>query len=209
MPVLQSSEYDISYFNGQGTTYTHNAGYTDYSWVNYPSVSNRYVPTIEDSTGTIYGDLAKGLNINLNNRFIGKSVLVVGCAYGFEVKGFRDLGIDAWGIDVSAYAISQADPSIAPYLEVADARVKMPTYLRNQWDYIFSRWFLECMSDVDLATIIPDMNFACKNEQVHIINTTLRDDYYNTKSIAEWLALPFENKTILIPNDNFDEYVIK
>ncbi|MCK5023421.1 MAG: class I SAM-dependent methyltransferase [Candidatus Aenigmarchaeota archaeon] len=132
---------------------------------------------------------------------------MVGCAYGFEVEGFRALGIDAHGIDVSEFAISQAKSELQPYLEVADARVKMGTYKRNEWDFIFSRWFLECMSDVDLAALIPEMNTACKSDQVHIVNTEMRADYYNVKSLLDWADLPFAVGTILIPNDNFDEYL--
>ena len=116
MPVLQPTEYDISYFEGQLNGNTHPAGYSSYSKCNYNQVSTMYVPTFEESTGSIYGDICKGLNIKLTNRFIGKKLLVLGAAYGWEVKGFRDLGIDAWGVDVSSYAISQAQPAIQPYL---------------------------------------------------------------------------------------------
>ncbi len=41
----------------------------------------------------------------------GARVLDIGCAKGFLVREFRKLGLDAIGIDVSAYAISQ---SVAP-----------------------------------------------------------------------------------------------
>lgn len=47
-----------------------------------------------------------------------KTVLDVGCAKGFLVKALRDEGIDAWGVDVSAYAVGAADPSIRGYLRV-------------------------------------------------------------------------------------------
>jgi len=206
MPVLQPSEYDERYFDGKNQTYTHNAGYTDYNKIQYNQISARYLP-IEESTGNVFGDLCKGLNIKLTNRFIGKSLLVIGCAYGFEVKGFRDLGIDAYGIDVSDFAISQADPSIQPFLEVTDIRTKVEEYSRNQWDYIFSRWLLECISDDDLTTLIPELNRVCKNNQVHIINTQLQSDYYNTKNLTDWQTLDFDRGTILIANDNFDEYI--
>lgn len=38
----------------------------------------------------------------------GDAVLDVGCAKGFLVKDFQDLDIDAYGIDVSRYAIRNA-----------------------------------------------------------------------------------------------------
>ena len=214
MAVLQPTEYDIKYFDPKNPLNTsgleHLAGYTKYSRVQYNQRSTRYVPTLEDSTGTIFGDLCKGMNIMVNNRFVGKKLLVLGCAYGFEVEQFRALGIDAWGIDVSAYAISQADPAVLPYLEVADARTKLATYKRNSWDFVFSRWFLECVSDTDLPQLISDMNFVCKSDQVHLFfPTATPPDWYNVKTIAEWQSLPFATGTILIANDDLVNYTTK
>lgn len=48
----------------------------------------------------------------IKEKFDPKTVLDVGCAYGELVKGLINLGIDAYGIDGSEYAINNADPSI-------------------------------------------------------------------------------------------------
>jgi SAM-dependent methyltransferase len=47
-----------------------------------------------------------------------RSVLDVGCAKGFLVEELRGLGLEAWGIDVSPYAISCAGPGTRPWLAV-------------------------------------------------------------------------------------------
>ncbi len=47
------------------------------------------------------------------------SVLDAGCAIGFLVEALRNRGIDAWGLDVSEWAISQVPGSIKPYCSVA------------------------------------------------------------------------------------------
>jgi len=218
MAVIPVSEYDISYFEGRLGAYTHNAGYTNYGAVNYPSKGN-FVP-IEQSTGRFIWDLIKHFNILLNNRFVGKTVLVVGCAYGDEVKAFRDLGVLATGIDVSNYAITQGKalyPDIASYLIEADARTIIPTYHKNEWDYIFSKQLLECMSDADLATLIPAMNNACKNDQCHFVQwdgdpgadvTGFEiGNFYNLKILTEWAAMPFSVGTILIHALDVDNYI--
>ncbi|MBK8047997.1 MAG: methyltransferase domain-containing protein [Anaerolineales bacterium] len=50
-----------------------------------------------------------------------QSVLDVGCAYGLLVETLRERGVDAYGIDVSEYAISQAAPVVQPYVHVGSA----------------------------------------------------------------------------------------
>src|SRR5437867_12330579 len=47
-----------------------------------------------------------------------KRVLDAGCAKGFLVESLRDRGIEAFGIDISEYAISEVRPDIRPYCRV-------------------------------------------------------------------------------------------
>jgi len=46
------------------------------------------------------------------------SVLDAGCAMGFLVETLRERGVEAWGVDVSAYAIGEAHPSIQAFVRV-------------------------------------------------------------------------------------------
>jgi SAM-dependent methyltransferase len=48
-----------------------------------------------------------------------RTVLDAGCAMGFLVEALRRRGVEAYGIDVSEYAIRQAHADIAPYCRVA------------------------------------------------------------------------------------------
>ena len=47
------------------------------------------------------------------------SVLDAGCAMGFLVESLRDRGVDAFGIDISPYAIERVRPDIRPFCRVA------------------------------------------------------------------------------------------
>lgn len=49
----------------------------------------------------------------------GARVLDYGCAKGFLVKALRWLHRDAWGYDISEYAIANADPEIRPYVSTS------------------------------------------------------------------------------------------
>ncbi len=51
-----------------------------------------------------------------------RRLLEVGCAKGFLVRRFRSLGIEAYGVDISSYAIGAAPDEVKPYVAVADIR---------------------------------------------------------------------------------------
>ncbi|MEK5079366.1 class I SAM-dependent methyltransferase [Solibacillus sp. FSL W7-1436] len=50
-----------------------------------------------------------------------QTVLEVGCAMGYLVRTLRLLGIDSYGIDISSYAIQNADELASPYVATANA----------------------------------------------------------------------------------------
>ena len=50
----------------------------------------------------------------------GQTVLDYGCAFGFLVKALRLLGRKAWGVDISTYAIENADPSEHCFLKAGN-----------------------------------------------------------------------------------------
>jgi len=48
----------------------------------------------------------------IKEKFQPKIVLDVGCAYGELVKGLNDIGVEAYGVDGSEFAINNSDSSI-------------------------------------------------------------------------------------------------
>lgn len=72
----------------------------------------------------------------------GNKVLDYGCAKGYLVKGFRLLGVDAWGYDISKYAIKNAPHEIKPYLTT-----EMPG---NAFEWVIAKDVLEHLSKDDL-----------------------------------------------------------
>src|ERR1039457_1971165 len=45
-------------------------------------------------------------------------VFDAGCAFGMLVESLRDRGVEAWGVDISAYAIANVRPDMRPYCQV-------------------------------------------------------------------------------------------
>lgn len=75
-----------------------------------------------------------------------QTVLDFGCAKGFMVRALREYGINAYGCDISRYALSTADKSIKKYLthDIPD---------RN-FDFIISRNTLEHIEKWELEKIL-------------------------------------------------------
>lgn len=53
-------------------------------------------------------------------------VMDVGCAFGHLVGRLRVRGIEAWGIDTSEYALSQAADEVRPFLDLASGADLLP-----------------------------------------------------------------------------------
>lgn len=71
----------------------------------------------------------------------GASVLDFGCAKGFYVKAFRMLYRNAWGCDISKYAIEQADESVQDYVCFNSNDNLIP--FKGVFDYIIAKDVLE------------------------------------------------------------------
>lgn len=194
MPSLLPSEYDISYFDGSKSSLQHNAGYTKYErW---------HRKLADNDTGEHWKDLASSLK---NSRGLaGKKVLEIGCAKGFVVEDLRALGVDAYGVDVSSYAVSQAAASVAPFLTVADVRTSLLGYPNNSFDAVFSMRFLECLSEAELGPIIVQLN-RISRFQFHIIGETPNPTYYLNHPISWWKALGWDKGTVLISTETSQE----
>jgi hypothetical protein len=186
------ADFNTPEFFGKGGNVP--GGYGDYQPVHY-SVNPAYCSTPENDIWYV-----RAQRFIQHGSLVGRKVVELGCAWGSLVRYLRQLGADAYGVDLS-YPISQGIamwPELEPYLIVADARVWVPAQAKNSWDGIISRGFLDCLSDAELAVLIPAMNKAAKFAQVHIIDQTDDPEYYNQKTLAQWRALPFEAGTLIL-----------
>jgi SAM-dependent methyltransferase len=204
MALLQPNEYDISYFDGKKSEYSHNAGYTQYErWARF---SNDFLP-LEQSTGDYWKDLA--LRFNLDHSLQNKKVLEIGCAKGFVVEALRDLGIDAYGIDISQYAIDCAREDIKPYLTVADARTHLSTYANGEFDVVFTRRTLCCFSDAEISALVTQLN-RIASQQVHLVYESENPTFYNPKPIQELVnGFNWKKRTIFVAGKDITNVVRK
>jgi SAM-dependent methyltransferase len=98
-----------------------------------------------------------------------KTVLDVGCAKGFLVEALRDREIEAYGIDISEYAIGEVRPDIRPYCRVAS--ISSP--LSHRYDLITCIEVLEHLPEVDAIRAIANMCQAADD----ILFSSTPDDF--------------------------------
>lgn len=79
---------------------------------------------------------SKVLAASIKSQFNPTKVLDVGCAKGFLVKAFEDVGINAWGVDVSEYAISNAPVDIRSKLYRVDLNRDILPFKDEYFDFV-------------------------------------------------------------------------
>lgn len=205
MAVLQPNEYDASYFDGASQVLKHNAGYSKYErWFRKHGVN---------SLGEFWKDKAK--KIFDDYSLLNKKVLEIGCAKGFVVKDLRDFGADAFGLDVSQYAIDNAENGMSSFLTAGDARTSLSAYSANEFDVVFSLRFLECIDDADLPSLIKEMNRISKF-QFHVVDEfvgypekTGAAQFYNSHTLEDWVAMGFSKNSIFTSQENDTKVLTK
>lgn len=79
----------------------------------------------------------------IKEKYRPKTVLDAGCAMGLLVAALRDLGVEAYGVDLSEYAISQVREDIRPYCAVGSLADPLPDSLPRRYDLVVSMEVLE------------------------------------------------------------------
>lgn len=89
----------------------------------------------------------------------GKTVMDFGCAKGYVVKAFRLLGYEAYGIDVSEYAISQVDKEVEDFCKLVEPGSDEYKYT----DFMIAKDVLEHIPYDSLDQTLEIMRSKCEN----------------------------------------------
>lgn len=120
------SDFDANYFMRGKETGVSN--FTDYSWK-------------PDATLSMVTHLMRYLHINPGDR-----VLDVGAARGYYVKALRMQGVDAYGYDISEWAIENADPAVRQF---------MSSHLNgSRFDFVFCKDCAEHIPQEELIRVV-------------------------------------------------------
>jgi SAM-dependent methyltransferase len=125
------------------------SGYDNYRW-------------IPELTYPMAYSICENLKIKKKDK-----VLEFGCAHGFLVKALNDFKIDAYGVDVSRYALSKVDPSIKKKINllkknnIKNSLKKMK--IKFKFDHIISKDVFEHIQPNDLKRILNEMSQITKH----------------------------------------------
>jgi GT2 family glycosyltransferase len=130
-----------------------------------------------------FGHIAK----KIVDDFAPKTVLDAGCAWGYLVAALRDLGVEAYGVDVSDYAISKVREDVKLFCAVVDLAHGLPEHFPKNFDLITSIEVLEHMKEESCLTALE--NLCCYGDRV--IFSSSPDDiteetHYNVQQIEYW-----------------------
>lgn len=95
----------------------------------------------------------EGIAERIVREIAPKTVLDVGCAMGFLVEALRDRGVEAFGIDISEFAINQVREDIQPFCKVAS----ITDPLEGEFDLIVTIETFEHLSLKDVVLGIENM----------------------------------------------------
>jgi GT2 family glycosyltransferase/SAM-dependent methyltransferase len=116
-----------------------------------------------------------------------KRVLDAGCAMGFLVEALWDRGVEAWGIDISSFAISRARPDIRPYCVVGSIAESLPG---GHFDLITCIEVLEHLSPRETELAIDRL---CGASDSILFSSTPSDlsetTHQNVRPILSWIQL--------------------
>jgi predicted TPR repeat methyltransferase len=151
----------------------HISGYEDYKWM-----PTRSIP--------------EALDIQSNFEF--KTCVDYGCAKGFLVNALRIVGCDAWGEDISEYAVENCHPNVRDYVSLPNDK---------QYDLLICKDVLEHVEVEDIPSVL--QKFKKKSKQFFFVIPLGDDDRFRireyevdithvTKKDEEWWIKMFESQ---------------
>lgn len=139
--------------------------------------------------------------------FHPKTVLDAGCALGLLVKELRKLGVCAYGIDISNYAVSNADPEIREFCRECSIAEKFPEDFPSKFDLITNIEVMEHLPEDSCDAAIKNL---CEHTDRVIFSSTSTDfedpTHINVRSIPYW-AQKFAENGFYNRIDNYPSYI--
>lgn len=120
----------------------------------------------------------------IKRDFKPQTTLDVGCAAGYLVEGLRDLDVEAYGMDISEYALSMVRDDIKPYCWIQSAT----SAIEKKYDLITCIEVLEHLESEDIRKAIQNL---CQATETIIFSSTPFDyeeeTHYSVNQPGYWV----------------------
>ncbi|WOI11822.1 class I SAM-dependent methyltransferase [Thalassospira lucentensis] len=129
---------------------------------------------------------------------IGDRVLDIGCAKGFFVNDlvYGKTQVDAYGVDVSEYAVKNCHPDVIGRLHIGNA-LKLP-FPDNSFDAVFAINTLHNLDREECVRAIREINRVVKRPEAAFVQV---DAYRNDEELALFEAWMLTAKTYCRPEE--------
>lgn len=116
------------------------------------------------------------------------SVLDAGCAWGYLVAALRDRGVEAYGVDISSYAINKVREDVKPYCAVCSLTESLPENFPIKYDLVTNIEVLEHMYEEEGIKAIRNL---CNYSDTIIFSSTADDiteaTHVNVQQSEYWI----------------------
>ena len=102
----------------------------------------------------------------------------IGCAKGFFVQEARRQGFNAYGSDISEYAIASAPEPVRPYVQAANAAVKLPAP-DNAFSVVCSWETLEHVPEPEIRKVLLEARRIAHPEALHVHRIDIPDGLHD------------------------------
>jgi len=194
-PVLNYQQLGAYYWHGYNQTYTHNFGYTNWAKTNHKGADYGVFPNEVVARDEAHLPYFEYLLDSLTGSFnVNKSFYEVGSGPGALVWYARQRGIEAYGVEISKYAVEYGEtmfPGITDWTIMMDAVTWLDAQKNNAIDVLVSRGFLPCLDDTGTDDVRKQVNTfvnACDKKvqvAVHFI-LPVPAAGYTDKPIEAW-----------------------
>ena len=134
----------------------------------------------------MFNDIARILASQLHPRL----VLDAGCACGHMVSAFRNLGVGAYGIDLSEYAISQVRAEHRQFCAVQSLTAELPREFPRRYDLVLCIEVMEHLTQEDGELAIARL---CSYSDLILFSSSPSDTseptHINVRPLSHWLRL--------------------
>ncbi len=147
-----------------------------------------YLGDVEYSNTDIWKPMFDGIADKIVSIHSPRSVLEIGCAWGYLVSALRERGVEAYGIDISEYAISNVPEEHKEFVNAQSAADDLPAHFPKRYDMVISIEMIEHIYEEVALDVIAKM---CEYSDTIILTSSSNDytekTHFNVQQPEYWV----------------------